>query len=432
MNFNGKAAIGKIVAMLLALTPIWAAEHYVSLDGLNNPPYTNWADAATNVIDAVTIAADGETIWITNGVFNITNTLNLNGRKTLRSVNGYAGTIINGMYNGSTGNYVCMTATSVCDGITISNGYNYSYISDDARGGGGVLVSSACWLVNSKITRCHGRYNSCGGGVRITGAGVMTNCIVHSNDVSGAYGGGLCLEGNALVQDCLITDNQNVNYGGGIYFGGGFGTGAILRNCIVSNNTAAKFGAGQRADGGGIYMNGLGTVYNCLIINNVAGAWGCGGGVFAKNINNYAGKIVNCTIAGNYSTNCGGLFLDGTNNTASIVNCIIYSNFTNSAYTAPSDVTFTNSLNTNAFLNCCLTNELPSDRNCIVLSPQFIGFSSGNYRLRMTSPCVNAGTNQSWMTNAVDLDGNSRILNGIVDLGAYERYIWQGTVYHFQ
>jgi hypothetical protein len=44
----------------------------------------------------------------------------------------------------------------------------------------------------------------------------------------------------------------------------------------------------------------------------------------------------------------------------------------------------------------------------------------GNYRLQAISPCVNTGTNQDWMTGALDLDGLPRILREYVDMGAYE------------
>jgi hypothetical protein len=48
--------------------------------------------------------------------------------------------------------------------------------------------------------------------------------------------------------------------------------------------------------------------------------------------------------------------------------------------------------------------------------------ASGNLRLQPNSPCINAGDN-SYVTNATDLDGNPRISGGIVDIGAYE-YQW--------
>ena len=50
--------------------------------------------------------------------------------------------------------------------------------------------------------------------------------------------------------------------------------------------------------------------------------------------------------------------------------------------------------------------------------PQFI--STNNYRLKSTSPCINAGTNLPYVYTTTDLDGKTRIVNGRVDMGAYE------------
>ena len=89
------------------------------------------------------------------------------------------------------------------------------------------------------------------------------------------------------------------------------------------------------------------------------------------------------------------------------------------------------------FTNCCTA---PAQAGWapgnITANPMFItngsgygaSYVAGNYRLRPDSPCINAGTNQDWMTNAVDLDGRTRIRYKIVDMGAYE-IIYQGTVF---
>ncbi|MCX7003597.1 MAG: right-handed parallel beta-helix repeat-containing protein [bacterium] len=53
-------------------------------------------------------------------------------------------------------------------------------------------------------------------------------------------------------------------------------------------------------------------------------------------------------------------------------------------------------------------------------NPLFVGASAGAYQLSVQSPCINAGQNQDWMTNAVDLDGHARILYETVDMGAFE------------
>jgi hypothetical protein len=56
----------------------------------------------------------------------------------------------------------------------------------------------------------------------------------------------------------------------------------------------------------------------------------------------------------------------------------------------------------------------------LVLEPQFVDQSSGDFHLLPGSPCIDAGLNDNWMDGAFDLDGKPRILNDTVDLGAYE------------
>jgi len=58
----------------------------------------------------------------------------------------------------------------------------------------------------------------------------------------------------------------------------------------------------------------------------------------------------------------------------------------------------------------------------ISANPQFIG--GVDYRLQSTSPCIDKGLNTAPGIPAKDKDGKSRIVNGIVDMGAYE---FQGT-----
>ena len=47
---------------------------------------------------------------------------------------------------------------------------------------------------------------------------------------------------------------------------------------------------------------------------------------------------------------------------------------------------------------------------------------NGNYRLQSGSPSIDVGTNE-WVFTTTDLDGNARIVNRIVDIGAYEYQI---------
>ena len=103
-------------------------------------------------------------------------------------------------------------------------------------------------------------------------------------------------------------------------------------------------------------------------------------------------------------------------------NCILYYNENVDAYLSYS-VTLRNS--------CYLTSvnsPSMSANNSFTNAPEFLSAGSGygtshvdgNYMLLEESPCVDNGLNQGWMTGAVDLAGTNRIINGTVNMGAYE------------
>ncbi len=52
-------------------------------------------------------------------------------------------------------------------------------------------------------------------------------------------------------------------------------------------------------------------------------------------------------------------------------------------------------------------------------------WTPGDYQLQKVSPCVDKGTNLPWtlLSGAVDLAGQGRVANGIVDMGANELWI---------
>jgi len=60
-----------------------------------------------------------------------------------------------------------------------------------------------------------------------------------------------------------------------------------------------------------------------------------------------------------------------------------------------------------------------SQYSCWINDPLFIGAPQGNFRLQIISPCIDSGNN-TYVKTADDLAGNSRVLNGTVDVGAYE------------
>jgi hypothetical protein len=114
----------------------------------------------------------------------------------------------------------------------------------------------------------------------------------------------------------------------------------------------------------------------------------------------------NCTVCDNTA---GGIYVrDGS---ATIRNSIAW-------YNEGSENVFGTSIT--GYYNCIQGWTTLTD-GTISNAPLFI--SPTDYQLRYESPCVNAGTNLTWMADAADLAGNPRIIGPVADMGAYETVV---------
>ena len=161
---------------------------------------------------------------------------------------------------------------------------------------------------------------------------------------------------STLIQ-CTVVSNSAT--------GGGGAQTSSLRDCLVYGNTATT--------GGGAHNSWLG---NCTVVSN--SATGNGGGV-------YNADAWNCIVWGNSAA-------DGDN---------WYVPF------GSPDIS-----------HSCTT-PLPEGDGNITNDPAFVDAPNGDYRISVSSPCFNAGSNEV-VTTSVDLDGNPRIAGPLVDMGAYE------------
>ena len=175
-----------------------AATFYVALDSPNpTQPYTNWETAARVIQEAVDAAKPGDTVLVTNGVYQTggTGDTQVQVRKplALRSVNGPGVTVIDG---GGRCAYLANGAS--LSGFTLTKGR--------AESGGGVYAESE--------------------------ADVITNCVLTGNSAGfggGAYGG--------TLNNCTLTGNSFVGWGPCSCAGSGGGAaGGTLNNCIVYDN----------------------------------------------------------------------------------------------------------------------------------------------------------------------------------------------------
>ena len=250
------------------------------------------------------------------------------------------------------------------------------------------------------ITNSDERLNVTLAGLTITG-GAVTSML----DGIGCGGGVRSTENTALI-DCHIWGNSAINSGGGII--NSYGSMRVFNSIIVENES--PWGAG---------LNNYGT----LTIRDSMIQGNSGTGI---RHNTGTATVIGSVVSGNSETgirNVGSM---------SIVHSTIAGNGGNGLYTFPGYRTdLANSIVTlNSITD--VSGWSAGSPNLIGVDPHFVrdpgAYGTGDYgdlRLEATSPAVDAGDNAlavdaCGLALTVDLAGNARIRNGVVDMGAYE------------
>jgi PKD repeat protein len=384
-SFYTKRFVLRIV--FLSATMSLAATRHVALNGGHTPPFDTWAKAATNIQTAVDAALAGDEVLVSNGVYatgvRVTPGATTSNRVVIakaihvRSLHGPGATMIMGsgpnIYNAVRCAYVA--EGGILSGFTLTNGHTLNLPPTAVRG-----------------------TDTDGGGALLGPAGCVSNCVLAGNACV-QYGGGACGLTNSELTHCVIVGNQAVD-GGGVCTT----TGAVVRNCVIEANTATS-------DGGGVYCDFGGLVRNCLVTRNRA----ANAGVYCM----AGGAIESCTIARNV---CGGGAFDADglflSYGGSVRNSIVYYNLPGRDFKYYGSFVMT---------YCCIPGVSAAGSN-IIVAPQFMDLTNGNLRLQASSPCINRGGNDAWHSTAQDLDGRPRVVNDIVDMGAYEAGAWQCDV----
>lgn len=130
------------------------------------------------------------------------------------------------------------------------------------------------------------------------------------------------------------------------------------------------------------------------------------------------GRVFNCTFACNDAGRVvGGLATGGDSVVPRIANSIFWGNTAVGGPLQHKNL----ALDNGTINNSCVegwTGEYGGVGNH-GLDPRFVDGEGGDLRLVAGSPCIDAGDNEA-VTEPQDLDGNPRILNDVVDMGAYE------------
>lgn len=221
------------------------------------------------------------------------------------------------------------------------------------------------------------------------------------NGKASAGGGMLCTSASPTISNNNITANTASATGGGVCCRTSL---AVISNNRITGNSATN-GAGM-------------SFYNCFSGATVSGntiaantASASGGGVYC--FSHASPSIVNNTIAGNTAASGGGIC------------CVTYSPpaCTNNILALNSSGVYKDSGSHPILTNNCVYNPsgynysgLTAGTGDISLDPLL----TSDYHLRAGSPCINAGWNDALGLPATDFDGEMRIMDTIVDIGADE------------
>jgi hypothetical protein len=341
-----------------------------------------------------TVFASALTIDLSGGPLELTNT-----GGTLSITGPAAGVTL--VDFGSAGIFTVESGvTATIAGLTIYGG--------SANDGGGIANFGTLTVTNTMITKDSAENStSLGGGIYNKGTLTVASCSLLNDEA--ASGGGLYNSGTATVVNSSISDNIAVS-GNGLY---NTGTLTII-NSLLSGNVFIQ------AYGGAIYNTGMVTVTNSTLSGNTAQA---GGG-----IDNYGTvTLTSSTLAGNSASFYGG----GVNNggTLNLANTMIATN------TAPAGPDVDGAVTSSGYNLIGETNAssgwLSSDRTGTITQPLNpllaplgeYGGPTQTMALLPGSPAIDAGSNAlvpAGVTTDERGTGFARVVNGVVDIGAFE------------
>jgi len=330
---------------------------------------TSWADAFVSLQDAMVRAKAGDEIWVAQGPYQP----DVGGGQTLRN----------------------RAATfQLKDGVAVYGGFPT---------GGSTWAQRKPDLYDTVLNGDIGT------------SGVATDNSYHVVTASGT-GKTAILDGFTITGGYANAISPN-DSGAGIYNLRGS---PLVRNCTFVAN-AAVAGSG----GGACNIKSPATFINCVFNTNVAALYG--GGMYneANDV-----TVINCTFSANEANKqTGGVFNLGC--TATLANCILWgnSNRQTDQFNEWAQVGGNQPQKVNY---CCVagwTGMLGGSGN-LGDDPLFVdadgpdgivGTPDDDLRLKASSPCINAGTNTSVPAGiTTDLRGSPRVVDGIVDMGAYE------------
>jgi hypothetical protein len=345
-----------------------------------------------------------------------------------------------------------MAATNIQDAVDASAEGDLILVADGIYGMGGRIAGTATTTTNRVAVTKAITVQSVNGpsAAAIVGfqvAGTMTGnaavrCIYLTNGATligfaitngatkGEEGGGIrCESTSALISNCWVFGNA-ASSGAGVYRG-------TIWNCILSNNVSPAAGVGGGASQSVIYNStivsnvagvGVGvfgsTLSNCLVLGNVGYGPSQGGGAFNS-------VLTHCVVGGNQSVLNGG-----GSSASTLVNCIITNN---SCVGAGPAFSTGGGVSGGSLVNCIVVDNTSDGHgggvassavtNCVIKQNRAKGNGGGAFNATLVNSLILANT--SWTNGGGAYGGivfNSTIAGNVATNGGGVAFAISGSV----
>lgn len=432
---------------------VWYVDHQAS--GENDG--SSWDNAFNDLAEALDNAEAGAEVWVAAGLYtpaNASSSFNLgtgvalyggfNGTEDERDARNWTAnqTILSGDVDGNdlaeiptlpnqivgdnAGPILVANAAGPetrVDGFTVTAG--------TAANGAGMRLTNGTVMVLENIDFLGNFAGSNNEGILdIDNASPRLNQVRFLNNVA-QRGGAIRIQGSnsaPVLTRLHFENNRALNNGGALYMPSNEGQ-AIPSATLIN----ASFLGNQASEGGAITCDGcLLSIANGLFVGNVATS----SGGMMQNVNDGDVTLTNVTVWSNRPTNNFGAIAH-FNASTTLHNSLFWDNGSNNAI-GDFDTAVTASHSLVQFRPGGADGNLngmdPANTPQVVRLPNLPGFDFGDLRMLAGSPTIGQGSNALLPADEfdindngdtseplpLDLDGNTRVVGGTIDLGPFE------------
>jgi predicted outer membrane repeat protein len=405
--FDGTVDIGAFESQFSPF--LTATAIYVKWNATGNNDGTSWANAYTNLQDALDNQCGNLDIWVASGTYKPTTdhldsstppseqSKTFHFSKDMKIYGGFAGTETQLSQRNWLANATILSGDFAGNDVVFEGGNTLS-ITNNGENAFHVLITAN--LTNAAVID----------GFTIQGGNAIGyNIFLYASKYYDlANGGGMLNAGSSLSLSHLIfTGNAARKFGGGM---SNETSSPILNSVLFTKNLTAEVG-------GGLFNNLSNPVIsNTLFSLNKADY---GGGIY--NYNSSSPVITNVTLVSNAAVSEAGAIFNQLDSYPNILNSIFWDNTkAGLANVAGADISNNGSSPTITYSLTQANSYYPTGVGMINnKNPQFTDAANGVFTLQKCSPAINKGTNTG--APSTDFTGNARPFSGtLVDMGAYE------------